>query len=495
MYLINASTLKLERFDDHTRLPAYAILSHTWSHTEVTFERAHELQDNEHSEGEVLKNSSSMRSDTQKIRMTCAQALDDGLKYAWVDTCCIDKRSSAELSEAINSMWKWYSQATVCYAYLDDVEASKPTESGELDQYGIPEDLWFADIVSVEKADLARARWFTRGWTLQELLAPLRMVFYGKRWAYLGTKAALKATISEITRVDQGAFRRAELRNFSIAQRMSWAARRETTRIEDLAYSLLGLFDVNMPLLYGEGGKAFERLQEEIMKDNSDQTLLAWAPTYKKQMISRMASAHWRSVFASHPDEFASASLAKYPFPSAETFALTNKGLRISIPVVPLEPSDRIDCWTKNFAYLYNPVLHEKPLFLVILDCTFAQGEFRHHRVGIVCQRIVGTTDQLVRHNSAALHPVDHRVFEKAHRLDVYLLKKIPPPGGPPITRQFMMAQHIASGTRSRLDHAIIPEPLEARKPCPDGFSSLVKNEQDSHGALDTPKLMVHPQR
>jgi len=493
MYLINASTLKLERFDDHAHLPAYAILSHTWGTAEVTFEQAHELPDvppikTRHS---PYKNGPGHR----KIRMTCTQALIDGLEYAWVDTCCIDKRSSAELSEAINSMWSWYENATVCYAYLEDVGPTDAAECDQIDQYGISKDLWNGGLVSVDVLELAEARWFTRGWTLQELLAPQKIIFYGKEWTYLGTKYSLKSDLARITRIDEAALHRSNLKNFGVARRMSWAAHRVTTRVEDMAYSLLGLFDVNMPLLYGEGHKAFERLQEAIMKDSNDQSLLAWAPTYKAPKINRMAPAQWRSVFASHPNEFASSSISRFPFPSGESFNLTNKGMRMVIPLVPFRHQHRALNWESTFTFLYNPVLHkERPLFTVILDCTFAQGDFQHHRVGIVCQRVVGTEDQLVRHNSAGLMPIDHKVLELALRMEVFLPKKIPP-------AKFSIARPLAPGSnidvmdlKSRLRRLgpgyskeaaqdVIPDALRVRK---QSRKASFPTEEDSAGKAAT---------
>ena len=187
----------------------------------------------------------------------------------WIDTCCIDKRSSAELSEAINSMWKWYQKSEICYAYLADVSIAEfvPPE-GENDV-------------------LSNSRWFTRGWTLQELIAPLTVKFLGQDWSVIGVKAPsavldqlppiqrerndmFLSHIAKITGIVEKRIRcihsPRDLRQVPIAQKMAWAARRQTSREEDLAYSLMGLFDVNMPILYGEGlKKAFRRLQLEII--------------------------------------------------------------------------------------------------------------------------------------------------------------------------------------------------------------------------------------
>jgi hypothetical protein len=200
------------------------------------------------------------------------------------NSCCIDKTSTAELSEAINSMFRWYREARVCYAYLTDVQ---------------------------EATQLADSRWFTRGWTLQELVAPSTVWFYTRNWQYLGSKVELQQEIQRITDIETKVLTDGVLETVGIARRMSWAAKRQTTRIEDLAYSLMGIFDINMPLLYGEGKKAFTRLQEEIMKTSDDQSLFAWGiPADLKTMQQFLDTdkvpntAEWRGIFADSPSEF-----------------------------------------------------------------------------------------------------------------------------------------------------------------------------------------------
>ncbi|KAE9373726.1 HET-domain-containing protein, partial [Stipitochalara longipes BDJ] len=232
MRLINTSTLTLEMFFGEA-VPTYAILSHRWNDVEVSFQ---DLQD-----GKCKKMAA-----YSKIKRCCAQARLEGWQYAWIDSCCIDKTSSAELSEAINSMYSWYNASEVCYVYLADVRGGETL----LD-------------------DLRRSEWFTRGWTLQELLAPSCVVFFDKDWNDVGTKGSLEEIISDITGIsDFINFKRA-----CVAQKMSWVARRKTTRVEDMAYCLLGLFDVNMPLLYGEGENSFRRLQLEILKTSDDESI------------------------------------------------------------------------------------------------------------------------------------------------------------------------------------------------------------------------------
>lgn len=237
MWLLNVETRDLESFQS-SEIPAYAILSHRWTDDEPSFK---DVQKKRWDEKDYLK-----------LELCRQQAVKDGFQYIWIDTCCIDKRSSAELSEAINSMYNWYTRAAVCYVYLFDV--------------GTDSQPWI------------QSQWFTRGWTLQELLAPQKVEFYDMAWERLGDKIDNSTQISRRTGIPLEALREFDQKAFTIAQRMSWAKNRCTTRSEDRAYSLLGIFDVNMPLLYGEGGgKAFYRLQEEIMKTSTDPTIFAWS--------------------------------------------------------------------------------------------------------------------------------------------------------------------------------------------------------------------------
>src|ERR1700733_11317378 len=179
-------------------------------------------------------------------------AAADGFHYIWIDTCCIDKASSAELSEAINSTYRWYHESGVCYAYLADVPPNAVDD------------------------EFAKSRWFTRGWTLQELIAPSTVIFLGKEWQKMGTKSSRQRIISEVTGIPTNILLGGDLERTSIAQKLSWASKRETTRVEDIAYCLMGIFGINMPMLYGEGERAFIRLQEEIMKVSDDHSLFAW---------------------------------------------------------------------------------------------------------------------------------------------------------------------------------------------------------------------------
>ncbi|KAG4431661.1 hypothetical protein IFR05_012864, partial [Cadophora sp. M221] len=218
----------------------YAILSHKWGAEEVT------LADLKNGNGKKMTGYG-------KIQFCGEQAKRDGLQYFWVDTCCIDKSNSTELAEAINSMFRWYQDATKCYVYLPDVSRPR-TDSAD----GSNED-W----VSIFR----KSEWFRRGWTLQELIAPASVDFFCKEGELLGNKASLERHICEVTSIPAQALRGRPLSDFSVAERLSWAISRETFRQEDKAYSLLGIFDVNMPLIYSEGkDKAMQRLREEIEK-------------------------------------------------------------------------------------------------------------------------------------------------------------------------------------------------------------------------------------
>ncbi|KAJ8110148.1 hypothetical protein ONZ43_g5950 [Nemania bipapillata] len=253
MRLIDANTREIHNFPSSDGIDEFAILSHTWGPGEVTLQEWQNL-----SAAELV-----LKEGYRKIDYCCKQALKDGYKWVWVDTCCIDKSSSAELSEAINSMFQWYQDAAVCYAHLTDV----------------PDDTSQDSLL----AALSASRWFSRGWTLQELLASSNIVFYSENWQTLTTKLSSVEILSTITGIEKEYLEGAPLEAASTAKRMSWASSRETTRIEDLAYCLLGIFDVNMPLIYGEGKKAFKRLQEEIMKARpEDHTLFAWGNTVEK---------------------------------------------------------------------------------------------------------------------------------------------------------------------------------------------------------------------
>ena len=286
MRLLHTTKIELsESFD--ADIPPYAILSHRWGKTEVTF------QDLERCKAEGPAS-------YDKISHCCALASLHGYKWVWIDTCCIDKSSSAELSEAINSMYRWYEESKECYVYLDDVSKD------DMDKFGSSE-------------------WFKRGWTLQELLAPGKLYFYDKRWRYVGSKQSLRKEIALATNIPEPTVENFVPYWVSVAARLSWASKRKTSRIEDIAYCLMGLFEINMPLLYGEGSKAFTRLQHEIVKNSDDESIFAWTDTVSIP----------RGLFAPSPAAFAnSGDVVRHHFEAfhrPEPNTVTSRGLSMQL--------------------------------------------------------------------------------------------------------------------------------------------------------------------
>ena len=321
-----------------------------------------------------------------KVREACAFARANGYQYIWIDSCCIDKTSSAELSEAINSMYAWYARAEICYAYLADVPPAADHRK--------------------PRSDFRGSLWFTRGWTLQELIAPRDVLFLSGDWAPIGPKYALVDLIEDITGISEEALLHVEpLDRFSVAQRLSWAAGRETTRLEDQAYSLLGIFDINMPTLYGEGDRAFRRLQEEIMQRVPDQSLFAWGEIYLGPPIFRSGEHEAVTTTASEMSQRISfqnpvqaSPLAKAPSSFAECRAVTANpshdgahhiqleyisspyGIRTQFHMLPLSllfPSESIRRHRKQ-----DPE-EDSQWYLAILGCQFAKRP--GHVVGRVC--------------------------------------------------------------------------------------------------------------
>ncbi|KAM0286517.1 hypothetical protein ACHAQH_000945 [Verticillium albo-atrum] len=317
MRLINVRTKEIKLFyGDDT--PPYAILSHTWEgDSEVSYQEW------------TAPRRPTYKPGYHKIIAACLQAEQDGLDYLWVDTNCIDKTSSAELSEAINSMFAWYEASTVCYAYLSDVHGDDPFGTAFLSSIdGLSRSTELTrDGPTVE---LSTSRWFTRGWTLQELIAPPKLTFFNRQWKDIGTRQQLRFPISTITGIDVTYLgQSSKIFSASVAARLSWAAKRETTRVEDMAYCLLGIFDIHLPLIYGEGSKAFLRLQEEIIKNSDDQTIFCW--TWESDLVPH----GWLSLLAPSPAVFDSPKYVPAPgnYNSAP-YQITNVGLRIRLPVV-----------------------------------------------------------------------------------------------------------------------------------------------------------------
>ncbi|KAL8699239.1 MAG: hypothetical protein Q9201_006121 [Fulgogasparrea decipioides] len=351
MWLLNTTTLKFGEFFD-TQIPPYAILSHRWGENEVSYQ---EMRKGRAPEGPGLT----------KIRSCCKLASTEGYEWVWIDTCCINKKSSAELSEAVNSMFKWYGNARVCYAHLSDVRSGHPDF-----------DVMFSS-----------SSWFTRGWTLQELLAPYRIVFYDFEWTIIGDMDTLCHRISAITRIDADFLTKRKdcSRPFkdggpSVAERMSWAARRVTSRSEDMAYCLLGLFDVNMPLLYGEGAeKAFLWLQKEIINQEHDESIFAW--TADLTVSGLLATSP--SFFAESGDIVPRISThVDHP-----RFWMTNRGLALDI-------TNR-ECSGNNRSWI-----------VIDLACRYT-GQKRHRTVIVALMKGYIRGNTWFRHYSSSLTEID----------------------------------------------------------------------------------------
>lgn len=368
MHLLHTTTKKLEEFVDP---PDYAILSHRWREEEVLFTDIHQ----EHVKG--MKGYA-------KVEGCCEQARRDGYQYVWIDTCCIDKNSSAALAEAVNSMFTWYENAQVCYVYLDDVADNGDPET---------------------ESTFAKSEWFTRGWTLQELIAPTSLFFFDNRWREIGSKNSLAGLLSSITRVHADVLTRVNAGSdklmttrvsFSVATKMSWAAGRRTTRPEDRAYSLMGIFKVHMPVIYGEGVKnAFFRLQLEIMRTSHDQSIFAWS--------NPVAGGHKQGTwpFALYPDYFAKSGNVEV-VPSDQwirysqkfigpgiprlDFAATNDGLDISLPL--------------------RPLVHESDEFIALLSCRRRVSDGDYHLVGIRLRRSAANAERYERIDDHTLEDI-----------------------------------------------------------------------------------------
>ncbi|PVH97878.1 HET-domain-containing protein [Periconia macrospinosa] len=344
MRLLHVRTRELKEFFGAS-IPPYAILSHVWGAEEVTF-------------NDLLTQDHKSKHGYAKINGCCQEAANQGIVWVWVDTCCIDKSSSAELSEAINSMFNWYQNSKICFVYLEDVPALENP--------------------FMSNSAFCNSRWWTRGWTLQELLAPRHVVFFNNEWdrvfedftggvgrdlersiIFAAERQAEKADdpaskqdfiqkiryvlISGITGIPVSVLNRTtELSEIAAACKFSWAAERNTTRVEDAAYCLLGLLGVNMPLLYGEGDKAFVRLQQAVISASDDISMLSWGCGLPWESIEKLG---YESVLTRSPRAF-----KDYPrenlYPTRRTprmhATVTGHGLHVELPLVRVDVPNKI---------------------------------------------------------------------------------------------------------------------------------------------------------
>lgn len=292
----------------------------------------------------------------KKLLKFCQTASSDhDCRYVWSDTCCIDKESSVELDEAIRSMYRWYSIATVCVVHL-------------------------AQSLTVD--DFKSEPWFTRGWTLQELLAPQVIRFYGKDWKPIcpemhdqGDKAVKEicSAVEIVTGIPHG-----DLWHFlpscdRIAEKMIWASQRKTTKIEDTAYSLLGLFNVSLPIAYGEADRAWYRLMAVIANECTDASFLAWAG--HPSPYSRALPSSPRSYSKLDPRIPINVFNRRHP-----SYEVTKLGVVIKMLVIPARCNALDDDDGRDIGYTVIPYGLES--FLVGADAL--PGRIEEYKLGII---------------------------------------------------------------------------------------------------------------
>jgi Heterokaryon incompatibility protein (HET) len=369
MRLLHTLTYDVKVFVNN--VPLYAILSHTWGDEEVTFQDI-----------TVAYKRSSLKG-WSKVANACCRAAADGWEYIWIDTCCIDKTNTTELGEAINSMFRWYKDAQICYAYLADVPPRYFVLSSEcrVETPLVPWRWYFRS-----------SRWFTRGWTLQELLAPGFLLFLDQQWGNIGAREEWADEIYRATGI--GVKHLLDFHQCCIAIKLSWAANRHTTREEDRAYSLLGLLGINMPLIYGEGKRAFIRLQYELISRYNDDTIFAWgdipsessvglSPAFKLILVlTTSGSGRWGTLFmgiysstnpgilATSLEDFEnSGDITTWVFDRQRPgFSMTNAGLRINAELFE---------WHKGLS-------DTESLYVIHLNCSLAWPHSRGTRSPVV---------------------------------------------------------------------------------------------------------------
>lgn len=417
MRLINTDNLILEEYPgDYSG--RYAILSHTWEDGEISCQEMQIATQDDGHHGWVIKQKPGYRKILEFARVAAA----DGFDYIWVDTCCIDKTSSAELSESINCMFRWYSKATRCYVYLADVPNGGMKDLRDALKRRIIYDSdsdprWskhqYHTLAWPSRGAIDhpfyQSRWWTRGWTLQELIAPIDLIFYCSDWTPGLTKSDMLYILYRITGIPESVLETGDCSFVSVADRMRWASARTTTRIEDMAYCLLGIFDVNMPMLYGESDKAFLRLQEEICKVSDDQSIFAWrqkSPGSQESSSSEGSSTSYRGLFARSPEEFAINSVRLAPIEPASFIppsGSTSIGYNAQFPLIPLTDVSKL----KGIVPVIDTSTHDaKNEYLAILNAKALQSWHRPgmrdlpgHRVAILLKALSpgASTRQYVR--------------------------------------------------------------------------------------------------
>jgi len=371
--------MKMEEFFDEM-VPPYAILSHRWSGEEVSLQEWHRVEaledkifsttrepafgrprhPNDYLHDSLQKKYGrfatekgiiTSKSGYSKILSCCKLVRRQSLyvetqnhpcRYVWTDTCCIDKTNNAELSEAINSMFRWYQKSVVCLVHLADVHTN-------LGQKEIED-------------EFRKSTWFQRGWTLQELLASSVIKFFDQEWRYIFDRQRQARLLSNITRIDEDILAGSKrLSDAGSAEKMSWAASRTTTRKEDMAYCLLGIFDVNMPLLYGEGDKAFVRLQEEIIRQSGDLSIFAWG--YNVPWVYETCG-----IFAHSPVDFIGCSELRRRYNRLAVMSMTNVTLSVQLRYykprsaagIPFVYAD-LECSVAGGMSIFLPLVIEEP--------------------------------------------------------------------------------------------------------------------------------------
>ncbi|KAL9037656.1 MAG: hypothetical protein Q9214_005603 [Letrouitia sp. 1 TL-2023] len=329
--------------------PAYAILSHRWCEgvqdsdrigsssssssrsRNAVRKRPREvtLQDLRRRSLGRLRRDAALRDSLEKIRGACRRALAEGQRYVWIDSCCIDRTNLFEVSESIRSMFRWYRDAACCLAYLWDVGG----DGDRMDDSGV--------LLRRRKKKNERqeeySEWFSRGWTLQELLAPRSLLFFDRRWNKLGTRRALAAEVERATGIPAKYVTdfAGHAQEASVAMKMSWMARRSTTKEEDTAYCLFGIIGVSMDVRYGDGRKEFLRLQDKIMREPGlqDESIFAWRRSYPRGYPE---ASKCSGLLAPWPDAFEQSGdvrLRPEKYRSRGPYELTKDGLRLPVPI------------------------------------------------------------------------------------------------------------------------------------------------------------------